>query len=41
MLKDIEKQEDAALGSPLDKDIEEYFERMDGLVFLPQLYALV
>ncbi|KAG0598286.1 hypothetical protein M758_12G061200 [Ceratodon purpureus] len=29
-LKDIEKQEEAAQGSPLEKDIEEYFERIDG-----------
>ncbi|KAG0584093.1 hypothetical protein KC19_3G184500 [Ceratodon purpureus] len=29
-LKDIEKQEEATQGSPLDKDIEEYFERIDG-----------
>ena len=34
-LKDIEKKEEAAQGSPLEKDIEEYFERIDGLVFLP------
>ncbi|XP_024361578.1 protein GAMETE CELL DEFECTIVE 1, mitochondrial [Physcomitrium patens] len=29
-LKDIEKQEEAAQGSPLDTDIEEYFARIDG-----------
>lgn len=29
-LKDIEKQEEAKQGSPLDRDIEEYFERLDG-----------
>lgn len=29
-LVDIEKQEEATQGSPLDKDIEEYFERIDG-----------
>lgn len=35
-LKDIEKQEEAAQGSPLEKDIEEHFERIDGLVFSAQ-----
>lgn len=40
-LKDIEKQEEAAQGTPLEKDIEEYFERIDGYVYSPQLYSLV
>jgi hypothetical protein len=40
-LKDIEKQEEAAQGSPLENDIEEYFERIDGLVFSASLWELV
>lgn len=39
-LKDIEKQEEAAQGSPLDKDIEEGFAQIHGSV-VPFIYLSV